>query len=153
MTWNRYMTAAEAGLEPADIAGVPVEQSHLDAFAELQRKAVAEAQIEAAPEDAAAEAAVEVAATAPAPGTAIDGAPLDPAGEGDAVTSSRQDPDASVANVLKNVADLFEQQPVQKTRQQAERRVAPQPAPETGVFRPAQRQNFRGRNFNERSNR
>jgi penicillin-binding protein 1A len=152
MTWNRFMSVAEAGLEPAPIAGVPVEQSHLDAFAELQRKAVAEAQIEPAPEDAAAAAAaVDVAATAPAPGTMTDGSPLDPAaGGGEPAASSRQEPDASVANVLKNVADLFEQQPVQKTRQQAERRAVEPPPVDTGVFRPAQRQNFRGRDFSNR---
>ena len=151
MTWNRFMTAAEAGLEPAPIAGVPVEQSHLDAFAELQRQAVAEARIEAAPEDAAA-AAIDAAATAPAP-VALAAGPPDGAGEPAAPAASRQPPDASVANVLRNVADLFEEQPAPKTRQQAERLATPPPpppAPETVAPRPGQRQNFRGRDFSNR---
>jgi hypothetical protein len=167
MTWDRYMMVAEAGLEPADIAGLPVEQSHLDAFAELQRQAVAQAEIEAAPAEAnavdpnaatptAVDPATGVAVIAPPPPEAATQAALEAPADDQAATdagqaSTRQEPDEAVSTVLQNVMDLFEQQPVQKSRQQVERRAAaPEPPPDTGVYRPSQRQNFRGRDFSTR---
>ncbi|MFO1088309.1 MAG: PBP1A family penicillin-binding protein [Hyphomicrobiales bacterium] len=153
ITWNRYMMIAEAGHEPAALAGLPVEPEHLAAYDEYRKQVVADAAIEAAPPSP---------ETTDGPAVTDASAPTDEAASADAAApdaqsggavSTRQEPDAAVVAVLQDMMGLFEQQPVQKTRQQAERRKATvDVTPPVDVYRPGAgtRQNFRGRAFGDR---
>ena len=123
-----------AGKPPVALAGLPVEESHIKLAAANQKPVDQTASAdevqpdEAAPADAAAQ-------SAPSDALAAADAAL-AEGQGDENDEPQQKSDA-VGGILQDMFTLFRQQPVQKTRQQVERKRVRQAGPQQLVQRQA----------------
>jgi penicillin-binding protein 1A len=132
-TWHDFMVEALAGKAPVALAGLPVEESHIKLAAANQKPTGDTAMADEAQPDESAPPA-EAGQSAPSDALAAADAAL-AEGQGDD-TDEPQKSDA-VGGILQDMFTLFRQQPVQKTRQQVERKRVRQAAPQQVVQRQA----------------
>ena len=132
-TWHDFMVEALAGKAPVALAGLPVEESHIKLAAANQKPTGDTAMADEAQPDERAPPA-EAGQSAPSDALAAADAAL-AEGQGDD-TDEPQKSDA-VGGILQDMFTLFRQQPVQKTRQQVERKRVRQAAPQQVVQRQA----------------
>ena len=132
-TWHDFMVEALAGKAPVALAGLPVEESHIKLAAANQKPADQTASADEVQPDESAPA--EAGQSAPSDALAAADAAL-AEGQGDDNDEPQQKSDA-VGGILQDMFTLFRQQPVQKTRQQVERKRVRQAGPQQLVQRQA----------------
>jgi penicillin-binding protein 1A len=152
-TWHDFMFQALAGKAPVALAGLPVLESHIK-LAEANKATVETAMADQPKTDATAS-TDESAAPPSGPADALAAAD---AALAEGLGDDNDEPQKSDAGgILQDMFTLFRQQPVQKTRQQVERRRVRQGSPQMVQRQPQRRDSFfmfngfgRSNNFSSR---
>jgi penicillin-binding protein 1A len=134
-TWHDFMVEALAGKAPVALAGLPVTDAHIKLAAE--NKAPVETAMADQPKTDATASTAEGEAPPSGPADALAAAD---AALAEGLGDDNDEPQKSDAGgILQDMFTLFRQQPVQKTRQQVERRRARQASPQVVQRQPQQR--------------